>query len=319
MKKMSEQNIPYIEKYRPQKFSEIVLEPYNKRFFENIIHKNSSTFPNILLYGPPGTGKTTSIINLINEYYKNSNENSVNGSNLIHLNASDERGIDIIRNQINLFIHSSGLFETGFKFVILDEVDYMTKSAQQALKYILQTFETKNVRFFLICNYISKIDESLQKEFVCIQFNQLPKNDISQFLIKICKKENIEWTQPKIDTIINIFHYDIRSMINFLQLNNSLDVMFSDVIETLHQLITLQDKPTIKQFIQTICLQYNINEKQVILDYFDFLLNQYLIEELNDQKLSLFINFMESIIHKFENESIIDYFIFHSIRNYITT
>ena len=102
---------------------------------------------------------------------------------MIHLNGSDERGIDIIRNQINSFVTSKSMFGDGMKFVILDEVDYMTKNAQTALRYLLNNFSnTINVRFCLICNYISKIDEGLQNEFIRLRFNQLPKDDIIQFL-----------------------------------------------------------------------------------------------------------------------------------------
>jgi DNA polymerase III delta prime subunit len=100
---------------------------------------------------------------------------------VIHLNASDERGIDIIRNQIYQFVKSNNFFDVGLKFVILDEVDYMTKNAQQALKFLLQN-SFYNVRFCLICNYISKIDESLKNEFICVRFNQLPKEDIFNFI-----------------------------------------------------------------------------------------------------------------------------------------
>ena len=122
---------PWVEKYRPNTFDDIVLDPLNKTILENII-KNEH-FPNLLFYGPPGTGKTTSIINLIKAYQ----ENSQNQNLMIHLNASDERGIDIIRNQINSFVNSKSLFNNGMKFVILDEVDYMTKNAQIALRYLL--------------------------------------------------------------------------------------------------------------------------------------------------------------------------------------
>ena len=151
-------NIPWVEKYRPKNFENIVIEETNLKIFKNMIENNY--FPNFLFYGPPGTGKTTTIINLINLYQQKNDE--VNKSLMIHLNASDERGIDIIRNQIYQFINSKPLFINGTKFIILDEVDYMTKSAQQALKYILKT-TNKNVKFCLICNYISKIDETLQK------------------------------------------------------------------------------------------------------------------------------------------------------------
>ena len=101
---------------------------------------------------------------------------------MIHLNASDERGIDTIRNQISQFVHSKALFSDGLKIVILDEVDY-SKNAQQALKYF--TNFRPNVRFCLICNYISRIDDSLQNELLHLRFNQLPKEKIVQFLLTI--------------------------------------------------------------------------------------------------------------------------------------
>ena len=168
---------PFVEKHRPTQFNDIVLDPLNKKILNNIIE--TSYFPNLLFYGPPGTGKTTTIINLVNAYQEKYNQK--NKGLMIHLNASDERGIDIIRNQINSFVNSSGLFSKGAKFVILDEVDYMTKNAQQALKYLLQE-HTPNVRFCLICNYISRIDESLQNEFMRLRFNQLPELDIIEFI-----------------------------------------------------------------------------------------------------------------------------------------
>mgnify|MGYP003332711244 CR=1 FL=1 len=173
-------------------------------------------FPNLLFYGPPGTGKTTTIINLINAYQEHL---GISGKGLtIHLNASDERGIDIIRNQINQFVNSNSLFNQGMKFVILDEVDYMTKNAQQALRYLLQNY-TGNVRFCLICNYISKIDEGLQNEFIRLRFNQLPKNDIIQFLKHISDSENLNMTEKSLSCIQKLYKSDIRSMINFMQSN----------------------------------------------------------------------------------------------------
>ena len=131
--------IPWVEKYRPIKFEDIVLGTENQIIFNKIFESNY--IPNILLYGPPGTGKTTTIINLINKFQKMNNQ--TNKGLMIHLNASDERGIDIIRNQINNFVNSKTLFNDGIKFVILDEVDYMTKNAQLALKYLLQDYRAK--------------------------------------------------------------------------------------------------------------------------------------------------------------------------------
>ena len=201
-----------VEAYRPKKFDDIVLDPLNKKILKNIIE--TSYFPNLLFYGPPGTGKTTTIINLINAYQ--AKLNTKNKDLIIHLNASDERGIDIIRNQINFFVNSKPLFHTGMKFVILDEVDYMTKNAQQALRYLLQNYSS-SVRFCLICNYISKIDEGLQNEFIRLRFNQLPKDEIITFLTHISDSENLNMSQKTLSCIQKLYKSDIRSMINFMQ------------------------------------------------------------------------------------------------------
>ena len=187
MTKNLKNSIPWVEKYRPTQFDDIVLDPLNKLILQNII--TSSYFPNLLFYGPPGTGKTTTIINLVNSYQETLNQQ--NKGLMIHLNASDERGIDIIRNQINQFVNSKNLFNVGMKFVILDEVDYMTKNAQQALRYLIQNYAT-TVRFCLICNYSSKIDDGLQNEFLKLRFNQLPESKIIEFLTKIVECEQIE-------------------------------------------------------------------------------------------------------------------------------
>jgi DNA polymerase III delta prime subunit len=103
----------WVEKWRPTNFDGIVLDPLNKQILKNII--NTSYFPNLLFYGPPGTGKTTTIINLVNAYQEKLNQK--HKGLMIHLNASDERGIDIIRNQINQFVNSKSLFNQGMKFV----------------------------------------------------------------------------------------------------------------------------------------------------------------------------------------------------------
>ena len=188
-----------------------MLEPITRELLSKIMA--SGNFPNLLLYGPPGTGKTTTIINLVNEFKKQQGETS--RSQVIHLNASDERGIDIVRGQISQFVNSSCLFKAGLKVVILDEVDCMTEAAQHALKQLLQT--TRQVRFCLICNYVSKIDESMRNEFVRIRFNHLPREDMLRFLTNISQTENLHKSTEELSNIINLFGSDMRSMINYLQ------------------------------------------------------------------------------------------------------
>ena len=288
--------IPWVEKYRPVKFETIVLDPINRKIFENILTKNY--FPNLLFYGPPGTGKTTTIINLINEFQ--SRHYKINKSLIIHLNASDERGIDIIRNQINQFVKTKNLFEIGFKFVILDEVDYMTKNAQQALKYLLQTCPN-NVRFCLICNYISKIEESLQNEFISIRFNQLPKKDIHQFIKNISEKEDLQMSDDTINKIHEIYKSDIRSIINFIQLNQSLQieewkskVINKEIFKKIHSLLNDNNEriENIINYIHDISIQYNIDKKTIIKNYFNFIIrdNSIIINET-------FLNIIKSILH----------------------
>jgi replication factor C subunit 3/5 len=284
------ENIPWTEKYRPSNFDNIVLDPNNKTLFMNMIE--NKYFPNLLLYGPPGTGKTTTIINLINEYQRVKKNKSL----VIHLNASDERGIDIIRNQIYQFVKTKNLFETGYKFVVLDEVDYMTKNAQQALKYLLQTCGN-NVKFFLICNYISKIELSLQHEFVCIRFNQLPKQKIREFIREICVKEGVDLTDQNIDTIQNLHKSDIRSMINFIQLNQNVPVQQSNIIDdtvwkSLYDLFQ-ENRKTIKVFINQLSINYNIDKKQIIKDYYNYLILNYPVSPEIIEK-------MEIVIHNYD-------------------
>ena len=301
-----EKNIPWVEKYRPTNLNDIVLDKFNRTIIDNIIEK--SYFPNILLYGPPGTGKTTTIINLVNKFQEKHNQQ--NKGLMIHLNASDERGIDIIRNQIHQFVNSNSLFHNGIKIIILDEVDYMTKTAQQALKYLLQDFNN-NVRFCLICNYISRIDESLQNEFMRIRFNQLPEKDIMQFLSLISIKEGLSISNEKIKYIQRLFKSDIRSMINYIQSNQSIvttkEVVNDNVWNELTNII-INNKTYKKAITQIykISSDYNIEIKNIIKDYLN-----YIIQYKQDYVTSSFLTFSEFIMHL--NQPPIEYIVNYTV------
>lgn len=266
---MSKQTTPWVEKYRPETFNKIVLEKYNKIFLENIISANK--FPNLLLYGPPGTGKTTTIINLIQSYQKKNN--CCDKSLIIHLNASDERGIDTIRININSFVNSKSLFKKGMKFVILDEVDYMTKNAQQALKYLLHS-QPENVRFCLICNYISKIDESLQNDFVRMRFNQLPKDKIISFLKHISTSENLSYTEQEISCIQFLFNSDMRSMINYMQSNQHYNIQTSIISNSIWENLLKISHENVDAAINEasrISSTYNMEKKHVLKNMMNFI------------------------------------------------
>jgi len=300
----------WVEKYRPSNFDDIVLEKTNKRILTNILEMEY--FPNLLFYGPPGTGKTTTILNLINTFQKRYSR--VNKNTVIHLNASDERGIDVIRNQINLFANSMNLFEKGLKFVVLDEVDYMTKNAQHALKYIIQT-NSCNIRFCLICNYITKIDESLKKELITLRFNQLPKSYILDFLRKISVQEKLFLKEETLETIQNTFQSDIRSMVNFIQLHQNFNIeewqtkiITKQVFEDFYQLFPhgesvnlLEDTVFVERMneilskLQHNSIQYNIDKREFLLKYFDYVVRFH--REICHHS---FFNKMETIVHNTE-------------------
>jgi replication factor C subunit 3/5 len=287
-------SIPMVEKWRPTKFDDIVLDPLNKVIMKNIIE--TSYFPNLLFYGPPGTGKTTSIINLINAYQEKHNHN-IKGL-VIHLNASDERGIDIIRSQISQFVNSKALFNQGMKFVILDEVDYMTKNAQQALRYLLQNYSS-TVRFCLICNYISRIDEGLQNEFLRLRFNQLPESDIVNFLSNIAKMEKLNMSEKSIKSIQQVYKSDMRSMINFMQTNQNqlneteFNIIDNDVWQTLYlKFINGEKLEDIIIFIHNLSMNYNIDKKNIIKYYLN-----YIIRNKSEVVTSDFLSFVENIMH----------------------
>ena len=301
-------NIPWVEKYRPNNFDKIILDANNKQILNNILNKKY--FPNLLFYGPPGTGKTTTIINLISAYQKNNGQKSTGLS--IHLNASDDRGIDVIRNQISTFVNSKTLFNSGTKFVILDEVDYMTKNAQHAFKYLLQNYR-KNVRFCLICNYISRIDESLQNEFIRLRFNQLPLENIVKFISDIGAAEGLDLNRQDYNSIQNLYKSDVRSMINYMQSNqyntNKNNIINHCMWDNLIILAQQKNRPAFCKRIETISTKYNIEIKNIIKNIFnyiiitrtnsvsqEFLNNVQLIMHLSDPNINYILQFSIEII-----------------------
>lgn len=307
---------PWVEKYRPNILNDIVLDKTNKNILNNILKMNY--LPNILLHGPPGTGKTTTIINLIEELQiLNNNKNK---SLIIHLNASDERGIDVIRNQIYQFVNSKNLFVKGVKVIILDEVDYMTKSAQLALKNLLININTyDNIRFCLICNYISRIDESLQNIFIKLKFNQLPQENIINFLQNIISKENLTYTNEQLISIQKFYKSDLRSMINHIQLNmnNTKNCGFitDDIFVTLTQHFKeYNNYDKISNYIDNVIVKYYIDINKIIISYLNFVIrNKDII--INNQ----FLKLVEYITHHNDKGATIKKYFILSLNDYISS
>lgn len=293
-------NLPWVEKYRPTEFDKVILSETNSLIFNNIL--NTGYFPNIILYGPPGTGKTTTIINFIKTYLEK--YFSYNKELIIHLNASDDRGIEMIRSQIMSFISSSTFFLDGYKFIILDEVDYMTKSAQQSLRHIINK-NHQRVRYCLICNYITKVDNSLKQEFVSFRFNSIPKKQIISLLKNICIQENIPYTKKWLAEIQESYQYDVRSMINYIQSNQNKTIFSKDKLEKcINKIIKKEDFAKALKCIETFKSKMKMTdieciEKSISIIY-DIILKQ---ENMDVQKYESLLQDFREMLH-YEHHSI---------------
>jgi replication factor C subunit 3/5 len=206
--------LPWTEKYRPTDMDSIASHGDILKTLNNFI--NAKVFPNLLFYGPSGTGKTTTILACANKIYKNDMQSQM----IIHLNASDERGIDVVRQTIKDFATTRAMFSNNFKLVILDEADSMTDDAQLALREIIGKYST-HTRFCLICNYINKILPELQSRFVKFRFVPVRSNDIIDRAKMILDKENVKYDKRVFDNIYMVSNGDMRRYINILQLVSS--------------------------------------------------------------------------------------------------
>ena len=286
-------SIPWVELWRPTKIMNIILDPINKEIMNNIIE--TGYFPNLLIYGPPGVGKTSSVIALVNEYQEKHNFKTK--SLIIQNNASEDRGVDIIRNQISQFVNSKPLFNEGMKFIILDEADYMTKNAQQALKYLLQEY-SPYVRFCLICNYISRIDDGLQNEFLKLRFNQLPEEDIHVFLKHIAYVEKLNINDKIIKSIQQLYKSDIRSMINYMQTNQDVftseyKIINNDTLENIYiKIVNNKSLSDFIEYIRKISIDYNIDTKNIIKYLINYII-RFKQEKINKELLDI----VEDIMH----------------------
>ena len=224
-----ENNTPWIEKYRPKKLSEIVSQEESISILNNTL--KTGELPHLLLYGPPGTGKTSSILALCNELFGPIRVNE----RVIELNASDDRGINVVRGKIINFAKIAiGTKDPrylcpDYKIIILDEADAMTKEAQAALRKVME--ENSNItRFCIICNYINQIIEPINSRCVKIRFKPIDKINLINKLDWISSHENIKINKDALECIGDISNGDLRKSILMLQnikyIKNNDDVFY---------------------------------------------------------------------------------------------
>ena len=205
------ENRPWVEKYRPRRLDDVVNQKGIIRRLKQFIKDES--MPHLIFAGPAGTGKTTSALAMVRELY--GRKMAVN-TTYLELNASDARGINVIRTYIKDFAKAKPPSDISFKILILDEADNMTSAAQQALRRTMEKY-TNNCRMILICNYSNKIIPPIQSRCVVFRFSFLNKEDIRGRVKYIAEKEKITLSSDGLNALVEISKGDCRRAINYLQ------------------------------------------------------------------------------------------------------
>ncbi|CCD22761.1 replication factor C subunit 3 NDAI_0A06060 [Naumovozyma dairenensis CBS 421] len=202
-------NLPWVEKYRPESLDDV----YGQTEVVTTVRKflEEGKLPHLLFYGPPGTGKTSTIVALAREIFGKNYSNMV-----LELNASDDRGIEVVRNQIKDFASTRQIFSKGFKLIILDEADAMTNAAQNALRRIIEKY-TKNTRFCILANYSHKLTPALLSRCTRFRFQPLPRDAIEKRISNVLIHENIKISDDAKDALITLSQGDMRRVLNVLQ------------------------------------------------------------------------------------------------------
>lgn len=210
----------WTEKYRPENFSGLVGQDEIVKRIQALT--NSLNIPHLLFAGPPGTGKSTLALIIVKELYQNNWK-----ENYLELNASDERGIQIVREKVKNFARTKSLGNVPFKIIFLDEADALTPEAQQALRRTMENYSS-TCRFVLSCNYSSKIIDPIQSRCAIFRFKLLEKKDIEKIIYMIAENERLTVTPEAMEILYEGSEGDCRKCINILQSTSSISPMITE-------------------------------------------------------------------------------------------
>jgi len=230
----------WIEKYRPKNFDEIVgQEHVIKRVKSMVKDKN---LPHLLLIGPAGTGKTSLVLVMAYELYKERWR-----ENILELNASDSRGIDVIRHEVKNFAKTKPIGSVSFKICILDEADALTKEAQQALRRTMEKYST-TCRFCLLANYGSKIIEPIQSRCAIFRFKPLTKQHVKKIVEKVAKQEKLKIQENAYDYLLEVSQGDVRRLLNILQ--SAASISKNITVDNIKEIVSEVEVKDVKQILE---------------------------------------------------------------------
>ena len=257
----------WTEKYRPQSLDDIVNQVETMSRFKTFVSEKN--MPHLLLVGPAGIGKTTSILALARDLYGPSYR-----SFILELNASDERGIGVIRNKVKNFARTAAIASpVSFKILIMDEADHLTGDAQHALRRTMEIY-TKTCRFCLLGNYSENIIDPIQSRCSVFRFSPLKESDLKGHIEYIAKKENLDIVEEGLDAIYQASNGDMRKSINLLQAAAANQKLIDDV--AIYNLLGNVSPEAIKDMLNT-ALDGNFLESRELLR--GLLINQGLAPE----------------------------------------